>query len=200
MKGICFIEPLHRKTVKGLKVQTRRIIVSRTGFFQVCSKNGAVTDIWQTDANEWTGENLIPVNPRYKVGEIVYLKEPYYEWGDWDSEDGQYSYKFDNPDKIVPYWENKLFMPASAARHWIKITGVHAERLQDISGYDCIKEGIEHTFPKAASMTQAKIDYDSAEPGLRKAYAILIDKINGRGTWDSNPWVWVYDYELTQQK
>jgi hypothetical protein len=78
MKGICFIPPLHDKTVEGMKTQTRRLIVSRTGFFQVCSKNGIVTNIWQTDADEWTGENLIPVKPRYNVGEIVYLKEPYW--------------------------------------------------------------------------------------------------------------------------
>lgn len=44
-------------------------------------------------------------------------------------------------------------------------------------------------------MTQARIDYKS-EPKLREAYTALIDKIIGKGTWESNPYVWVYEYEV----
>ena len=39
-------------------------------------------------------------------------------------------------------------------------------------------------------------DYYEAQ----EAYAALIDSINGKGTWDSNPWVWVYDYKLLNNK
>lgn len=201
MKGICFIEPLHEKTVKRIKVQTRRII-SKEDYVNAKNVILSTTDSGQMAHFKSVGcsECFAGLVARYRIGDILYLKEPFYKWDDWDPEDGQYSYKFDNPDKIVPFWENKLFMPASAARHFIKITGVRAERLQDISGYDCIREGIEYKFPKATSMTQARIDYKSAEPALIKAYAALIDKINSKGTWDSNPFVWVYDYELIEKE
>lgn len=32
----------------------------------------------------------------------------------------------------------------------------------------------------------------------RQAFAALIDKVSGRGTWDCNPWVVVYEFELVK--
>ena len=213
MKGICFIEPLHGKTVKNIKVQTRRLVVSRTGFFQVCSKNGVVTNIWQTDANEWTGENLIPVKSRYKVGDILYLKEPYcIGVNGCDTLPSLIYYKYNEKDMSFLTrtglindikWKNKLFMPASAARHFIKITAVRAERLQDISNEDCIKEGIIPVQTDDGVVYQWRGTIGPRSAWIRtpkSAYACLIDSIDGKGTWDNNPWVWVYDYELIDRK
>lgn len=211
MKGICFIEPLHGKTVKNIKVQTRRLVVSRTGFFQVCSKNGVVTNIWQTDANEWTGENLIPVKSRYKVGDVLYLKEPYcIGVNGCDTLPSLIYYKYNDKDMSFLTrtglindikWKNKLFMPASVARHFIKITEVRAERLQDISDEDCIKEGIEeelniHDGKQWFTYCNGTHSFDTP----REAYKALINSIDGKDTWDNNPWVWVYDYELIDRK
>lgn len=113
MKGICFIEMLHDKTVKKIKTETRRIMYEQpddSGLHNhtlfPLSIDSDMKGFWGTVSE--TGEHK-EFKPRYNVGEILYLKEPYYEWDDWDAEDGQFSYKFDNPNKIVPYWENKLF-------------------------------------------------------------------------------------------
>lgn len=208
MKGICFIEPLHDKTVKKIKVQTRRII-SKEDY--VNAKNVILSTTYSGQMAHFKSvgctECFAGLVARYRIGDILYLKEPFYKWDDWDPEDGQYSYKFDNPDKIVPFWENKLFMPASAARHFIKITGVRAERLQDITEEDCRREGIldvefypDEGFPLSIGHTH----YDDGKSVLyttrKKAYAALIDKINGKGTWNSNPFVWVYDYKLIEKE
>ena len=86
-------------------------------------------------------------------------------------------------------------MPESIARYFIKITGVSAERLQDISEEDCFKEGVE-----------LYNNYDGTYGGwtapstLKEAYAALINSIHGNGTWEKNPWVWVYDFELTTKQ
>ena len=32
----------------------------------------------------------------------------------------------------------------------------------------------------------------------REAFAMLIDKVSGRGTWGLNPWVVVYEFELVK--
>ena len=99
-------------------------------------------------------------------------------------------------------WKNKMFVSADLMPHKIRITDVRLERLQDISDEDCVKEGIfqdsgDDTFPPS-------IFYDFAgndEGGFdtpREAFAILIDKVSGKGTWDSNPYVWVYDFELVK--
>ncbi len=203
MKKICFIPPMQERTERKTKNQTRRLIVSRTGFFQVCSKDGVVTNIWQTDANEWTGENLIPVKPRYNVGEVVAiaqaykdiletLPEPYRRKSDgWISPEISESIGFRNKLYVKP-----ILMPLQ-----IKILGVRAERLQDISDEDCIKEGIEeelniHDGKQWFTYCNGTHSFDTP----REAYKALINSIDGKDTWDNNPWVWVYDYELIDRK
>lgn len=208
MKGICFIEPLFHKVVKGEKTQTRRMIVSRTGHFQVStnSMSGVITGIWQTDDNGWGGVNLIPVNPKYKVGEKVYLKEPYVKassgriFRKYDKSDCSYlRFLGENPD-AKGAWNNKLFMPESAARYFIEITAVRAERLQDISDKDCLKEGIGWSdFPAIHFGIKEGEYFHWLGDTPQKAYAALIDKINGKGTWEKNPFVWVYDFTLIKK-
>lgn len=197
MKGICFIEPLHGKTVKNIKVQTRRIIPNCDSLRESPFKKSG----YET----WHGKEL---KPRYNVGEILYLKEPYRFPPDVDF----IVYKFDYPNGRYEYpgcdkidtnvdWKNKLFMPASAARHFIKITAVRAERLQDISNEDCIKEGIEEERNWGNGtewFTYCNGTHSFDTP--REAYKALINSIDGKDTWDNNPWVWVYNYELIDRK
>lgn len=198
MKGICFIESLHKKTVQKVKTQTRRIVTESVNLTVV---NGKPTFLSK---------------PRYNVGEILYLKEPYQYAKNTVTGEMIPFYKFDG--EHIPgteefgdvEWKNKLFMPASAARYFIKIIGVRAERLQDISVEDCIKEGIcqtdsiaedhfEPVYENGYNATNKNnstlcIQYDTP----CEAYAALIDAINGKGTWERNPYVWVYDYEMVE--
>lgn len=207
MKGICFIEPLHNKTVQKIKVQARRII-SKEDYINGDSVVLDLTDggMFAHFKRKGQAEYFAGITSRYKVGDILYLKEPYRFAPDvdfiiykFDYPNGRYKYPgCDKVDTLVE-WKNKLFMPAYAARHFIKITGVRAERLQDISDEDCIKEGI------FKYLSHARVYWKNGFDGLPydtpiDAYAALIDCINGKGTWDNNPFVWVYDYELTTNK
>lgn len=203
MKGICFKEPLFLLTVQGIKTQTRRIINN-----QPDARGFRTTNVLFED---WHGREA---RPRYKVGETVYLKEPYhihvmsnpFVFQKW--EETVYKYGEDAEsigileDELgISKWKNKLFMPEKYARHFIKITSVRAERLQDISEEDCIKEGISQGVCSGGAFWGAKLTdgtYTSYSDSPREAYKRLIDKINGPGTWENNPWVWVYDYELTK--
>lgn len=189
MKGICFKEPLFHATVRGSKTQTRRIMKPQPD-----------------DGQIWSSILGLEMKPRYKKGELLYLKEPYID----DLSMDKTFYKFDKADFLeVQYkashlfgtgvpptlWKNKLFMPQSAARYFIKITDVRFERLQEITEEDCIKEGIEMNNIPFEGWYWMKGYYSTDSPIL--AYERLIDQINGKGTWDSNPFVFVYDYELT---
>lgn len=98
-------------------------------------------------------------------------------------------------------WNNKMFVRAELMQHQIRITNVRIERLQDISDEDCLAEGVEFDgkarqfycgFNKS---TNSKIWLGSTP---REAYAALIDKLSGKGTWESNPYVFVYDFELVK--
>ena len=89
--------------------------------------------------------------------------------------------------------------------HRISITNVRVERLQDISDEDCLAEGIEkvkeceNLYRVPIYHKSGRITYISADTP-REAYAALIDKISGKGTWESNPWVFLYDFERLENK
>lgn len=99
-----------------------------------------------------------------------------------------------------PGWKNKMFVKADLMPHHICITNIRVERLQDISEEDCLKEGIW----RDDNVGLEGVTYwyhglaNSSFRTAKEAYASLIDKISGKGTWESNPWVFVYDFELVK--
>lgn len=140
-----------------------------------------------------------PINPKYTVGEIVAVAQSYGKIG--------YSSTQPIPNVNRDYdwaedtagWNNKMFVRAELMPHQIRITSVRAERLQDISEEDCLKE-----YPKCDEMIKDHLKTALSYGGSpknntmsrRDVFAHLIDKISGKGTWQSNPWVWVYEFEL----
>lgn len=189
MKGICFKEPLFIATIEGRKTQTRRIMKTQP-------EDGQGYLGMQDDYAIFIGGKLF--KPRYKVGEKVYLKEPY---ATHDVDCGKLigtAYRYGVVDDVFDYYKfkNKLFMPEKFARYFIEITAVRCERLQDISENDCIREGIiKLPNPmKIYHFEHKQNDWGWTSP--IGAYAELTDKIYGKGTWESNHYVWVYDYKL----
>lgn len=97
-------------------------------------------------------------------------------------------------------WNNKMFVRAETCKHQIKITDIRAERLHDITDDDCLREGIW----KADNIGMAGESYwfkgcvNSTHKTPREAFAALIDKISGKGTWESNPFVWRIEFELVK--
>ena len=99
-----------------------------------------------------------------------------------------------------PGWQNKMFVKADLMIHQIRITDIRLERLQDISDEDCLKEGIIEDSPGVQYSFPTEIGYCSQYPfdTPKAAYAALIDKISGKGTWGKNPWVFVYNFEFVK--
>lgn len=93
-------------------------------------------------------------------------------------------------------YNNKMFARADYMPYRIKITKIRVERLQDISDKDCLKEGIECKNERYVVQTYKGVVFYTTD--VKLAYKYLIDKICGRGTWDSNPYVFVYDFELVK--
>ena len=84
-------------------------------------------------------------------------------------------------------WRSPLHMCEWMSRGVIEVTGLRAERLQDISVEDCIAEGLSTKFREHDACCD-----------LREQYAKLFDEINGPGSWASNPWVWVVEFEVVK--
>lgn len=166
---------LTQAVLEGRKTQTRRVINEGLQFIM--------------EGSDAILKQALFEKSRYKRGEIVAVAQSY--------QDAQWQGKM----SLGPGRTNKMFVSAHLMPHRIKITNVRIERLQDISEEDCLKEGVKasnavkgYWYVMCSTKSNNKIRRETA----RMAYADLIDAICGRGTWDSNPWVFVYDFELVK--
>lgn len=202
MKKIMFSDryELTQAVLEGRKTMTRRIAhLSQHAADVLMGKipdypQGIVNSLWRKS--------------KYKVGEIVAIAQSYKSLGmnpetALNDKDG---IGFYTKTKFAPGWKNKMFVRVDLLPHHIRITDIRVERLQSISEEDCLKEGVE--------LNTRQYEYDGTKRycvrGLghwraigcdqfntpREAYAALIDKVLGKGTWDSNPYVFVYEFEL----
>lgn len=76
-------------------------------------------------------------------------------------------------------WKPSIHMPRKLSRIDLEVTDVRVERLQDISTADCWAEGIP----------------SSPDVNPRHEYQDLWESINGPGSWDTNPWLWVVEFK-----
>jgi hypothetical protein len=158
----------------------------------------------------------------------LWVRETFFAFGRWETRysekkqrdewhfidmtlacDRAYQYAADNPDVplakgrgVTPGWWTRpaIFMPRHACRTVLEIVSVRVERLQDISEADCWAEGIDacdgllddmKIFEAAKRMGRT---FEDAAP----TYAALWESINGAGSWDANPWVWVIEFRRVQ--
>lgn len=187
--------------LSGQKTQTRRIIKGLKGGEFRCFNP-------HTNWAEFSGvHQLTVIAPLYHIGKEVAVAMSYKTVYEWSEQSGKVAADllewFEKEFKSSAGWTNKMFVKAEWMSHYIKITNIRVERLQDISDDDCMAEGIiEHIaeiMPNYPPYTQyccgiSEVYCDTP----RQAFASLIDKINGKGTWESNPYVWAYDFELVK--
>lgn len=191
--------------LEGRKTQTRRVL-NPTMFFQRLKtyEGWSNEDIsaWKRSCNrrlyEAQGDMLQQMidyalsSSRYKVGEVVAVAQSYADitpQADWVK-------CMIRKEEIG--WNNKMFVRAENMPHHIRITKIRIERLQDIKSEDCLKEGIWRADNVGLEGTTYWY-HGLANSSFRTpqdAYASLIDRISGKGTWASNPYVFVYEFEL----
>ena len=226
MKKIMFSEKfgLTKAVLSGRKTQTRRVVSESlwdkwTEYDDFCGSVGVrgLNEIGVAVAREYSEcEKFFLDNSPFKVGEVVAVAQSYASIVD----------ELEDPKNFccMEHWEsagpkrahyagflyhpgmtNKMFVSAKEMPHQIRITNIQLERLQDISDEDCIKEGIYkdecrthfngyafEIIKDQNGCVMSKTWYNTP----RKAFAALIDRISRKGTWDSNPYVFVYDFEL----
>lgn len=211
MKKIMFNDRygLTDAVIEGRKTMTRRLIPDE--FFGLTWDTRGNTLVYENEYGDFIDVRLSKYT-RYKVGEIVAVAQNYfstYDESKW--ENGIWYNEFADGSDITNHagWINKMFVKAEYMPHQIRITGIRCERLQDISDEDCMKEGvvggiIGYYVPGIQCKDWSKESYVDTEDGRtwklfptpRQAFAALIDKVSGRGTWKSNPWVVAYEFEL----
>lgn len=133
------------------------------------------------------------IKPKYQEMEIVAIARSYKDMSYGALWDDCLEFEGVEPTKLAG-WNNKMFVRADYMLHRIRINKVRIQRLQDISDVDCMAEGINYYEQEGFSWCSTGELFDTP----REAYAALIDKISGKGTWESNPYVWVYEFELVK--
>ena len=148
------------------------------------------------------GEEPLRVCSKYYVGEVVAVAMSYKSIYEKVAKTWEYAEEYKREHENLAGWNNKMFTNTKMPFAQIKITNIRVERLQDISEADCLKEGVlgsaKYVTPYGIVQknTHKWVFFFYSTP--REAYVALIDGIYGKGTWDSNSYVFVYDFELVK--
>jgi len=195
MKKIMFDDNLTPSVLDGSKPLTRRIIPGQDKIpFEEFEK------IAHTD--------YVLSKSRYKVGDVVAIAQSYKTVlaGISDIED-QKAYRREllarKPlmyERIeqMPAWDNKMYVCADLMPHLIRITNLKVERLQDISPQDALLEGVQKWLDGyiVSGLMARGGQHNKCFDTPVQAFAALIDKLSGAGTWKKNPYVFAYTFEL----
>lgn len=192
---------LTQAVLEGRKTQTRRIVYTQNG---VVVFDGEDFQLKKLD----NGQALLTLcnnrfkTARYKIGETIAIAQKYEDLIK-DDEFYRLCGIHGMPLECIKYergCNNKMFVRADLMPHHIRITNIRLERLQEISDEDCLEEGIWTRTGRwyCYDIIKRGEEYYDPYPDPREAYSVLIDRISGEGTWESNPWVFVYDFELVK--
>lgn len=148
---------------------------------------------WRDKEGNFTGWNI----PKYRIGEVVAVAQ-------------SYKVLYNDPLSMIGSnlkyskgWDNKMFVRADLMPHKIQITDISIQKLQCISDEDCLKEGVIKNINKIPTKapqyiinyypcehykeSAKKVGWGRVYNTPREAFAELIDKVSGKGTWDLIP-------------
>ena len=191
MKKIMFNDKngLTQAVLEGRKTQTRRIARISQHAFELLSG-------LYPEAPKELVQSVLKSNSRYNVGEVVAVAQSYRDCGGVNEEGvPMWEIISSKVGGTNAGWSNKMYVKPELMPHYVIITAVSVERLRDISDVDCMAEGINYYEQEGFSWCSTGKLFDTP----REAYAALIDKVSGKGTWERNPYVFVYDFELVKK-
>ena len=220
-RPILFSAPMVLAILGGRKTQTRRKIKD-TGLY-------AIDDRYHgSDVAQRERECLATRCPYGQPGDRLWVRETFADLLGTGIEritgdHGRYAYAADTPPGSYGdecrkdygiKWRPSIHMPRLASRITLEITGVRVERLQEISEADALAEGIKAITKDGGQTIKYGIPDADGFPGTddhgwawkdwqycrRTAYRDLWQRINGPGSWDKNPWVWVIQFNTEIKK
>lgn len=215
-RPIIFNAPMVRAILDGRKTQTRRI-VKQVPRWQHCGldimewglsacyteKDGRHWLDIQTDVDDNSHEEIFC--PYGQPGDRLWVRETWAENLVLPLEDrpgGNWIYRAD--DKYTSTWRPSIHMPRWASRITLEIASIRVERLQEMRRDDAFREGVEHVnpynvtpgllpgMPACFKNYQKKDGWFTGDPV--SSFMSLWESINGSGSWNANPWVWVIEF------
>lgn len=149
------------------------------------------------------------IYPLYQIGEVVAVGQTYERAG-WKPDTLLEAHFVKNsvrqvgdlPISQLPGWRNKMFTYPTMMPWQVQMTDLWFEHLQDISDEDCLREGVERWLDGyiVSGLMERSGRNNRVFDTPRAAFAALTDRINGRGTWQDNPWVVAYTMDLQRSE
>lgn len=195
-RPILFSAPMVLAILEGRKTVTRRIAKPRK---QPSLLDGQWSDSYVLD--EGNREWLMRDNPYGQPGDRLWVRETCFING--DGEGSQVIYRADP----LPCWEGEeseirwrpsIHMPRWASRILLEITDVRVERLQDISEVQAMAEGAK-CADRATGREVLFPDQSQHIGSWKLHFQDIWESINGPGSWDTDPWVWVVEFKRIEQ-
>lgn len=192
---ILFSTAMVQAILAGRKTMTRRVVK----FPLKCPTHQvSIGDNGQAPPARWA---------KWQPGDLIWVRET---WGIYDRPDTPvYKAGEDGWDDIAREqvrFKPSIHMPKSMCRIWLEVTNVRAERLQEISESDAIAEGVESWVEERMKSrpTHYKVYCDLDNPNdpatysstAKVSFESLWHKINGKESWEANPWVWVVSFKV----
>jgi hypothetical protein len=204
-----------RAILKGSKTQTRRIVKPQPS--PAWFPHGGLIDIQKkpiTESSPVIGRGFCNYGgdegyacPYGVPGDNLWCRETWAEvWMQdqhkfpgtivYRADDNATDEMLDENEAVVPMkWRPSIFMPRAASRITLEITGIRVERLDDISEKDAIAEGVRQSpISKGYWWDYSTNDIQAVCMTARQSYRTLWESINGAGSWQSNPFVWVIEF------
>lgn len=187
-RPILFSGPMVRAILAGRKTMTRRIVKPQPEFYRSSAPGMEDCSYYEWGGKHGVSDDFEDISPYGKPGDRLWVRETFAEGegliyrADWVGQGL-------DPDMLKGQWRPSIYMPRRASRITLGITGVRCERLNEISEWDARREGA-YLFPAPGGgyrFAPGEEEYDTA----RQAFRNLWGTINGPGSWESNPWVWV---------
>lgn len=172
----------------GRKTQTRRIakpqpdLLTSDGRPAWSTERGAMCQHGHTGDRLWVRETFADEGARMCREDCYYRAD-----GECDLQGGR--------------WTPSIHMPRWASRITLEITGLRVERLKDITEQDALAEGVDQSSlwvpgPRGTLIPPEKKTLTGSHPTARHAFSCLWESINGSGSWEQNPWVWVIEFKI----
>lgn len=213
MKPILFSTPMVQAILDGRKTMTRRVCNipdgwEYNGWGRITSKHpkqGKLGIFIRKQDGDFVLSDIITA--KYQVGDVLWVRETWQECKcgfcefciNGDSViykasvngDGTYKNYYTCVEEEM-HWKPSIHMPKKHARIFLRVTNVRVERLQDISVEDIKKEG-------APLITITGNNEDFINSKLKGWWYDLWNSINGKGSWEANPYVFVYEFQRVEK-
>jgi hypothetical protein len=201
---------------EGRKTQTRRIIRG-SGDWQAYVDGLGNPEFCEADQDFCWFDSGTPVSslkcPYGVPSDRLWVREsfqPLYADGyndqtaNWETGEG-YAPNYSADGRLVDYVDAdgnvidkctpSIHAPRWSSRITLEIKSVRVERLIEISEEDAMAEGVVYR-----DSCWFATDDSKALPWMTAsgAYRELWESINGPGSWDANPWVWVIQFRRVQ--